>query len=235
MCTAVTYQTNDFYFGRTLDYESSYGEEIVIVPRQFRLSFLHMGVSAQHYAMIGTAHVAQGYPLFYDAVNEKGLCMAGLNFVGNACYASRPADRSDNVAQYELIPWILSQCSSIAEAKEKVETLCLLGTPFHEKMPAAQLHWLIADKHQAITVEATATGIQVRCPDQQSAFSGADVPPQRLSTPLPQAAAEQLFGQAAVADVQQRHGSTGASRRPILPVPLCAGGFRAGECRFRQF
>lgn len=161
MCTAVTYQTNDFYFGRTLDYESSYGEEIVIVPRQFRLQFLHMDVSAQHYAMIGTAHVAQGYPLFYDAVNEKGLCMAGLNFVGNACYASRPADHSDNVAQYELIPWILSQCSSTAEAKEKVETLCLLGTPFHEKMPAAQLHWLIADKHQAITVEATAAGIQV--------------------------------------------------------------------------
>ena len=138
MCTAATYQTNDFYFGRTLDYESSYGEEIVIVPRQFRLSFLHMGVSAQHYAMIGTAHVAQVYPLFYDAVNEKGLCMAGLNFVGNACYASRPADHSDNVAQYELIPWILSQCSSTAEAKKKVETLCLLGTPFHEKMPAAQ-------------------------------------------------------------------------------------------------
>ena len=161
MCTAATYQTNDFYFGRTLDYESSYGEEIVIVPRQFRLSFLHMGVSAQHYAMIGTAHVSQDYPLFYDAVNEKGLCMAGLNFVGNACYASRPADHSDNVAQYELIPWILSQCSSTAEAKEKVETLCLLGTPFHEKMPAAQLHWLIADKHQAITVEATAAGIQV--------------------------------------------------------------------------
>ena len=83
MCTAATYQTNDFYFGRTLDYESSYGEEIVIVPRQFQLSFLHMGVSAQHYAMIGTAHVAQGYPLFYDAVNEKGLCMAGLPTCGS--------------------------------------------------------------------------------------------------------------------------------------------------------
>ena len=26
------------------------------------------------------------YPLYYDAVNEKGLGMAGLNFVGNACY-----------------------------------------------------------------------------------------------------------------------------------------------------
>ena len=28
MCTAATYKTKDFYFGRTLDYEFSYGEEI---------------------------------------------------------------------------------------------------------------------------------------------------------------------------------------------------------------
>ena len=26
MCTAATYKTKDFYFGRTLDYEFSYGE-----------------------------------------------------------------------------------------------------------------------------------------------------------------------------------------------------------------
>ena len=81
MCTAATYKTNDFYFGRTLDYESSYGEEIVIMPRNFPLNFVNMGRIATHYAVIGTAHVAQDYPLFYDAANEKGLAMAGLNFV----------------------------------------------------------------------------------------------------------------------------------------------------------
>ena len=86
MCTAATYKTNDFYFGRTLDYESSYGEEIVIMPRNFPLNFVNMGRIATHYAVIGTAHVAQDYPLFYDAANEKGLAMAGLNFVGNAFY-----------------------------------------------------------------------------------------------------------------------------------------------------
>ena len=111
MCTAATYQTNAFYFGRTLDYESSYGEEIVILPRKYKLPFLHMGVSEQHYAVIGTAHVANGYPLFYDAVNEKGLCMAGLNFVGNAHYSSEPDNRK-NVAQYEFIPWILREDGS---------------------------------------------------------------------------------------------------------------------------
>lgn len=73
MCTAATYKTNDFYFGRTLDYESSYGEEIVIMPRNFPLNFVNMGRIATHYAVIGTAHVAQDYPLFYDAANERVL------------------------------------------------------------------------------------------------------------------------------------------------------------------
>ena len=29
MCTAASYKTDNFYFGRTLDYEMSYGEEIL--------------------------------------------------------------------------------------------------------------------------------------------------------------------------------------------------------------
>ena len=36
--------------------------------------------------MIGVAHVSENYPLYYEAVNEKGLGMVGLNFVGNADY-----------------------------------------------------------------------------------------------------------------------------------------------------
>ena len=86
MCTAASYKTDDFYFGRTLDYEMSYGEEIVIMPKNFPLKFRHIGELSEHYAIIGTAHVAGGCPLFYDGANEKGLAMAGLNFVGNAYY-----------------------------------------------------------------------------------------------------------------------------------------------------
>lgn len=160
MCTAATYKTEDFYFGRTLDYESSYGEEIVVMPRNFRLDFLNMGVYENHYAVIGTAHIAQGYPLFYDAVNEKGLAMAGLNFVGNAYYGKN-IDGRDNVAQYEFIPWILSRCSSTAEAKELISRINITDTPFNEHMPAGQLHWIIADREQTITIESVRDGIKV--------------------------------------------------------------------------
>lgn len=160
MCTAATYKTNDFYFGRTLDYESSYGEEIVIMPRNFRLEFLSEGICEKHYAVIGTANIAGGYPLFYDAVNEKGLCMAGLNFVGNAHYFKNKNGKS-NIAQYEFIPWILGKCTSTDEAKELISNINITDTPFSEHMPVGQLHWIIADKNSAITVESVSDGIKV--------------------------------------------------------------------------
>ena len=82
MCTAATYKTKDFYFGRTFDYEFSYGEEVVITPRKYPFEFRTKGKMESHLAMIGTAYVMQDYPLYYEAVNEKGLGMAGLNFEG---------------------------------------------------------------------------------------------------------------------------------------------------------
>ena len=58
MCTAATYKTKDFYFGRTLDYEFSYGDEVVVMPRRHPLARRKMGTVERHYALIGMAYVA---------------------------------------------------------------------------------------------------------------------------------------------------------------------------------
>ena len=71
MCTAATYKTKDFYFGRTLDYEFSYGDQIVITPRNYAFNFRHVGDMKNHYAIIGMAHVAEDYPLYYDAMKKE--------------------------------------------------------------------------------------------------------------------------------------------------------------------
>ena len=160
MCTAATYKTKDFYFGRTLDYEFSYGEEIVITPRNFPLPFRHLPEIKRHYAIIGVAHVAGNTALYYDAINEKGLGMAGLNFVGNADY-KMPADGVDNVASFEFIPWVLSQCGSIQEVRQLLSQMNLVNTAFNNALPASQLHWIIADKDSAITVESVKDGLRV--------------------------------------------------------------------------
>ena len=163
MCTAATYKTKDFYFGRTLDYEFSYGDEVTVTPRNYKIPFRYMGEMESHYAMIGMAYVAEDYPLYYDAVNEKGVGMAGLNFVGNAVYqeVDEAEDGKENVCQYELIPWILSQCASVREVRELLSRMNLVGTPFSEQLPAAQLHWIIADEKEAITVEPMKDGLKV--------------------------------------------------------------------------
>lgn len=160
MCTAATYQTKDFYFGRTLDYEFSYGDEVVVTPRRYSFQFRHVDRMDQHYAMIGMAHVAEGYPLYYDAVNEKGVGMAGLNFVGNAYYREAAAD-VDNIAQFEFIPWVLGQCASVQEVRKLLDRTRLVNTAFSDRLPLAELHWMISDREETITVESVKEGLRI--------------------------------------------------------------------------
>ena len=84
MCTCITYDNGEFYFGRNLDLEYSFGERVVVTPRNFPLAFKRSEPLSSHYAMIGMASVMDNYPMYAEAVNEKGLGMAGLNFPGNA-------------------------------------------------------------------------------------------------------------------------------------------------------
>lgn len=160
MCTAATYKTKDFYFGRTLDNDFSYGEEVTITPRHYPFSFRDIGTMNSHYAIIGMACVMDNYPLYYDAVNEKRLGMAGLNFVGNAYYGN-VVKGMYNISQFELIPWILCQCATVKEAKSLLAQINLVNVPFKKEVPLAQLHWLIADSSESITVEATKSGMHV--------------------------------------------------------------------------
>lgn len=160
MCTAATYQTKDLYFGRTLDYLFSYGEEVVITPRSYPFSFRHMPAMDRHFALIGMACVMNDYPLYYDAVNEKGLCIAGLNFPKNAVYQV-PVPGRTNLAQFELIPWLLGQFSTVSEVRQALSSLVLTNDAFCGQLPPTPLHWIIADASEAITVESVADGLKV--------------------------------------------------------------------------
>lgn len=160
MCTALKYMSGNFYFGRTLDNDSSYKEEIVITPRRRKLCFREMGTLPAHYAILGVAFVVDSFPLYYDACNDRGLAMAGLNYVGNAVFGCQKPGK-DNVATFEFIPWILSQCASVEDAKKLLNRINLTDTPFSSDLPAAELHWMIADKDSAIVVECDEDGMHV--------------------------------------------------------------------------
>lgn len=160
MCTAVTYQTKDHYFGRTLDLEYSYHEEVVVTPRKFPFEFRTKGRMDRHYAIIGMATVAEKYPLYYEATNEHGLAMAGLNFPGNAHYFEELPGK-DNIAPFEFIPWILGQCKNLAEARELLSRINLCSIHFSKEFPLSPLHWIVADRTDSTTVESMADGLKI--------------------------------------------------------------------------
>ena len=160
MCTAITYNTKDHYFGRNLDLEFSYNETVTITPRNYPFKFRKVDDINKHYAIIGMAYVSDNYPLYYDAINEKGLGMAGLNFPNNADYKEEKEDKN-NIAPFEFIPYILSQCSNVEEARKLLSKINITKINFSEQLEASPLHWIISDKEFSITVESVKDGLKI--------------------------------------------------------------------------
>lgn len=159
MCTAIIYKTKDSYFGRNLDYEYSYEETVTILPRNCELKFRATSPLKRHYAMIGMAFVQDDYPLYYDAVNEKGLGMAGLNFPHLAVYKGR--SQKTDITPFEFIPYILGSCATVAQAREKIAGMSMLNENFSSSLPLSPLHWMIADRDECIVVEPLETGLKI--------------------------------------------------------------------------
>lgn len=160
MCTAIAYKAADSYFGRNLDYEFSYKETVTVTPRNYPLVFRAAGTAKTHYAMIGMAFVQDGYPLYYDATNEKGLSVAGLNFPENAVY-NPENDSKTNIAPFEFIPYILCDCATVSDAKRKLENVNLWSENFSTSLPYSPLHWMISDKTESIVVEPLKEGLKI--------------------------------------------------------------------------
>jgi choloylglycine hydrolase len=160
MCTAVSWRSKDHYFGRNLDLEFVCNESVTVTPRNFPFQFRNTQPQNTHYAIIGMATMMDGYPLYFDATNEKGLSMAGLNFPGNAVYPPARKDRT-NVAPFEFIPWLLGQCADVIQARKLLLNVNLADIAFSKELPPTPLHWLIADRDQSIVVEPMADGIHI--------------------------------------------------------------------------
>ncbi|MBQ4518672.1 MAG: choloylglycine hydrolase [Clostridia bacterium] len=160
MCTVISVVAGEHYFGRNLDYEHTFGEQVVIVPRRYPFTFTDDKLCSEHYAMIGMALPMKGYPLYFDAVNERGLGMAGLNFPGNAHYIA-PEKVKRNIASYEFIPRVLAQCANVEEAETMLSDCCITDVCFSDEMKYSPLHWFMADKHRSVTIEQTEKGFMI--------------------------------------------------------------------------
>lgn len=155
MCTGLSFKNGQgHYFGRNLDLEIDYPISVTITPRNYPFKFRHVPEVKSHYAMIGMGMVQEGYPLYFEGINEKGLGMAGLAF-WTSCHYFPVTEGKDNVASFELIPYILGSCTTVEEAEEKFKNLNIDDESFAGNVAASPLHWLISDDNSSIVVEQT--------------------------------------------------------------------------------
>lgn len=160
MCTAITFKSNGNYFGRNLDLEYSLDEKVIIIPRNYSIKLKYLENLEKHNSFIGTGIIKENFPLLYEATNEFGLSVAGLNFPVNCKYFSFNKHKN-NLASYELIPYILSKFNSVEEAENELSSINITNDNFNEDLLASPLHWIIADKDKAIVLEQTQNGLNI--------------------------------------------------------------------------
>ncbi len=160
MCTSIAWNNGCFYIGRNMDISFDFDRKIVIVPRNYTFTFKEMPNINAHYAIMGAAMVANNYPLFAEAVNEKGLYMAGLNFPDMAEFYNSD-DSKNNVTANEFIPYILCNAKNTNQAGELLNQINITNIPFMPKLPVPGLHFIISDKTTSIVVECTKTGMRI--------------------------------------------------------------------------
>ena len=205
MCTSLTLSTPEGHqlFGRTLDLETHFGEQVTLTRRAYRPPLFSGGTDEAHHALVwphdhhallGMAVVVDGYPLYAEAMNDRGLCMAGLRFARHARYL--PAGDAHTMAEislapWELIPYLLGRCASVAEAEGTLRRIAIVDRPFlradGECIPPAPLHWHICDRNAgsgSIVVEVTEAGMQVY-DDPAGVLSNDPTFPEQMATCAP--------------------------------------------------
>ena len=182
MCTAVSIPAGDhFYFARTLDLEYHYNESITLTPRRYPFSFTDSTASHDHPALLGMAYVMDGYPLFYDAMNEHGLCMAGLAFAHFCTYAKEaPSPIGHRIAPWELIPYILSKYRTVDDVRAWLADAVLVDRPFSDALPNQPMHWMVADKEASVVLETDDNGRIVIYDNPAGVITNAPTFPEQL-------------------------------------------------------
>ena len=190
MCTAIGWQGKHFMFGRNLDLEYGFRERVTQVARGSLLRFAAMPPARTAYAMLGMAAEEGGFPLFAEAVNECGLCAAGLYFPHSArmraagdmrkgeraaeekaaaagdiqgaegAAAERAAAAGRAIAPHEMVAALLARCADTRQARAFLQGAEVVSIPY-KNYPVPALHWLVADRYGCFVAEPAEGGLRL--------------------------------------------------------------------------
>ena len=159
MCTALSIKSDEgkYFFGRNMDLAYTFKQSVIIIPKNYQYQDKVTGNKViNKRVIIGMGTVINDHPTMADAMNEKGLACAGLNFARYAYFEKNPVEGKINIAPYDFIQWVLSNHETVEEVKESIKDVELVDIPLDDEIPVPTLHWMITDKTGAsIVVEKT--------------------------------------------------------------------------------
>lgn len=165
MCTSLTLKSTDGknFLARTMDFSFEFNESLNLIPRNFKwYSVADKKEYISKYASLGMSIVVNNHPILADGVNEKGLSCATLYFPGFAHYEKNLSEEKENIAPYDFVYFVLSNCANLEEVVELVKKIEFIDIQLSFLGLTPPLHWIVSDKSgKSITIENTIEGLKL--------------------------------------------------------------------------
>lgn len=165
MCTSLTLKSLDDknFLARTMDFPLTFNESVHLIPRNFKWnSVADKKEYKSKYASLGMSIVMNNHPVLADGINEKGLCCATLYFPGFAHYSKELSEKKINLAPYDFVYFVLSNCANLEEVIEKVKMVDFIDVPLSFLGITPPLHWTVTDRSgRSIAIENTIEGLKI--------------------------------------------------------------------------
>lgn len=162
MCTAIGVKDNNkVIFGRNMDFSIELNPEIYIVPACYEWQNSKAKSKVKNkYKFIGTGQNIGGI-MFADGMNEFGLGVAALYFMGFADYKKELNPNKTSIANYDLVNYLLGNFSSVKEIINNIQNINIVGIEDDLTKSIAPLHWMVIDEDDSIVIEVTMNGLQI--------------------------------------------------------------------------
>lgn len=70
-------------------------------------------------------------------------------------------EEKDNIASFEVVPWILCNCSTMDQVRELAGKMNVVDIDFSPDMPSSTLHWMVSDGNESLVLESVKDGLKI--------------------------------------------------------------------------
>ncbi len=148
-CTGITLTAKDstHILARTIEWGGSdLNSQYIVVPRGYtQQSYIPGGQNGMQftakYGYVGFA--VEQKEFIAEGLNEAGLSAGLFYFPNYGKYETyKPAEKNRSIADLQLVPWLLGQCTTVDEVKEAVSKIHVVAIDPR----ASTVHWRFSDK-----------------------------------------------------------------------------------------